>query len=399
MTMAKNQKKLPENCPPWFDGQNINEPLYCQQFLQEHQLLFSENAFFTPDGRMTDETPLKEMIYRDLEPYAVTGVPKKIQNIIDLLRIAASVPDFPPEEDRIHLANGTLYLDGSFDDLSEQIVRSRLPVAWQPDAPRPEHWLKYLDDLLYAEDIPTFQEYVGYCLLPTNKAQRMMLMKGFGGEGKSQCGTVLKALFGIYAKDGSVGKISENRFARADLEHTHLMIDDDMQMDALKRTNYVKSLVTAKGKMDLEKKGKQSYQGYMFARLLAFSNGDLQSLYDRSDGFYRRQLILTTREKDPHRVDDPDLADKMCAELEGILVWAFEGLQRLAANHFKFTESDRARKNREVVKQDANNVILFMEAEDYVCLDGKSCVSSKELYAVYYGACHPRAGPAQHLSD
>ena len=31
----------------------------------------------------------------------------------------------------------------------------------------------------------------------------------------------------------------------------------------------------------------------MYARLLAFSNGDLQALYDRSDGFYRRQLILT----------------------------------------------------------------------------------------------------------
>ena len=40
--------------------------------------------------------------------------------------------------------------------------------------------------------------------------------------------------------------------------------------------------------MDLERKGKQSYQGWMCARLLAFSNGDLQALFDRSDGFYRR---------------------------------------------------------------------------------------------------------------
>ena len=47
--------------------------------------------------------------------------------------------------------------------------------------------------------------------------------------------------------------------------------------------------------MDLERKGKQSYQGWMFARLLAFSNSDLQALYDHSDGFYRRQLVLTTK--------------------------------------------------------------------------------------------------------
>lgn len=35
-------------------------------------------------------------------------------------------------------------------------------------------------------------------------------------------------------KDGSIGKISENRFARADMEHTLLMVDDDMRMEALR---------------------------------------------------------------------------------------------------------------------------------------------------------------------
>ena len=75
----------------------------------------------------------------------------------------------------------------------------------------------------------------------------------------------------------------------------------------------------------------------MFARLLAFSNGDLQALYDRSDGFYRRQLVLTTKEKQVDRADDPDLAEKMKAEAEGIFLWVFEGLQRLVANNFKFT--------------------------------------------------------------
>ena len=79
----------------------------------------------------------------------------------------------------------------------------------------------------------------------------------------------------------------------------------------------------------------------MCARLLAFSNGDLQALFDRSDGFYRRQLVLTTKEKPVDRVDDPDLAEKMKMEIEGIFLWAFAGLQRLVTNNFKFTESQR----------------------------------------------------------
>ena len=92
-------------------------------------------------------------------------------------------------------------------------------------------------------DIPTLQEYIGYCLIPSNKGQRMMVIKGEGGEGKSQIGAVLAKLFGRHMKDGSIGKISENRFARADLEHILLCVDDDMRMEALRQTNYVKSIV------------------------------------------------------------------------------------------------------------------------------------------------------------
>ncbi len=57
--------------------------------------------------------------------------------------------------------------------------------------------------------------------------------------------------------------------------------------------------------MDLERKGRQSYQGLLYVRFLAFGNGTMKSLYDRSNGFYRRQLILSVRERDPNRRDDP----------------------------------------------------------------------------------------------
>ena len=348
--------------PAWFKKDFFNESLFCDDFLSTHQLLYSNGAFFTPEGRVTDTMNLRCEIFDMLRDHIGANIAKRVSNVVDVLKLAAQVENFLPVTDRIALANGTLYMDGTFQEGKPEIVRNRLPVKYDPKAPRPTHWLRFLSDLLYPEDIPTVQEFIGYCLIPSNKGQRMMVIKGSGGEGKSQIGTVLSHLFGSNAKDGSVGKVSENRFARADLEHIHLLIDDDMRMEALRQTNYVKSLVTAQGRMDLEKKGKQSYQGWMFARLLAFSNGDLQSLYDRSNGFHRRQLILTTRERQPDRVDDPDIAEKMCCELEGIFLWAFEGLQRLVANHFRFTESARSRSNREAVKQDANNVLLFMEA-------------------------------------
>ena len=394
--MGKKGKMPDMNLPIWFDGQNINEALFCEEFLRERRIIFANGAFFTPDGRVTDDLPLRGEIYDKLKFCAVNNIPRKITNILEVLKLEAQVPDFPPEQDRIHVANGTLLQNGTFTEGRPAIVRSRLPVAYNPDAPAPVVWLNFLDDLLHTEDIPTLQEFIGYCLIPSNKGQRMMVIKGNGGEGKSQIGAVLSAIFGMNMKDGSIGKISENRFARADLEHILLCVDDDMRMEALRQTNYVKSIVTAQGKMDLERKGKQSYQGWMFARLLAFSNGDLQALYDRSDGFYRRQLVLTTKEKPVDRADDPDLAEKMKAEAEGIFLWALEGLQRLVANNFKFTESDRIRENREAVKRDNNNIFDFMESEGYIRCKADASISSKDFYEIYRMWCKENSLASLH---
>ena len=373
--------------PAWIKKGFFNESLFCDDFLSTHQLLYSNGAFFTPEGRVTDTMNLRCEIFDMLRDHIGANIAKRVSNVVDVLKLAAQVEDFPPVTDRIALANGTLYLDGTFQEGKPEIVRNRLPVKYDPKAPQPTHWLRFLFDLLYPEDIPTVQEFIGYCLIPSNKGQRMMVIKGSGGEGKSQIGVVLSRLFGCNMKDGSIGKISENRFTRADLEHTLLCVDDDMRMEALRQTNYVKSIVTAQGKMDLERKGKQSYQGWMCARLLAFSNGDLQALFDRSDGFYRRQLVLTTKDKPAGRVDDPDLAEKMKAEVEGILLWACKGLQRLAANNFKFTESQRTKDNREAVKRDNNNIFDFLESEGYIRLKADSTISSKELYEIYQIWC------------
>jgi len=380
------KKDVPHE-PIWFDGKYINEALFCEEFLRDHEIIFANRAFFTPEGRVTNDLPLRCKIFKRIKCCAVNSIPKKIDNIVEVMKLAAQVDDFPPEPDRVHLANGTLMLDGTFMEGKTNIVQVRLPVAYNPAAPAPTVWLRFLDDLLYPEDIPTVQEFIGYCMIPSNKGQRMMIIKGNGGEGKSQIGAVLSKLFGAYMKDGSIEKISKNRFARADLEHVLLCVDDDMQMTALDKTNYIKSIVTAQGKMDLEQKNKQSFQGWMYTRLLAFSNGNLQALYDHSVGFFRRQLVLSTKPKPENRVDDPNLAEKMKAEAEGILLWAFEGLQRLVANDFKFTESERTRQNREATKRDNNNIFDFLESDGYIQRKADFCISSKELYEVYQMWC------------
>ena len=105
--MKKN--KQPDGMPVWFYGKSINEALFCEEFLQTHKIIFANGAFFTSEGRVADELPLRGEIFEELKFCAVSNIPRKIGNIVELMELAAMVEDFPPEPDRIHLSNGTLF--------------------------------------------------------------------------------------------------------------------------------------------------------------------------------------------------------------------------------------------------------------------------------------------------
>ena len=198
-------------------------------------------------------------------------------------------------------------------------------------------------------------------------------------------------MLGHCMNTGSIQKVESNRFARADLENRLLLVDDDMGLNALPKTNYITSIVTAEMAMDVERKGIQSYQVQLYVRFLCFGNGALSSLYDHSDGFYRRQLILTTKNRPAERKDDPFLVEKMCGELDGIFLWCLEGLQRLIANDYQFTVSEKSNENVETVKRSNNNIIDFLQSTGYIRFKADMEASSKALYEAYKMWCEDNA--------
>ena len=376
--------------PVWFDGQKINEALFCSEFIKDFPMVSINDTFFTVNGIVRDEGKLRQKIYNRIKPYITTGISKKVSNLIEVLRLECTISSLPIYVDRIHVKNGTYFLNGTFTR-EKDFCRNRLPVAYNPQAQKPETWLRFLSELLNAEDISTLQEFMGYCLIPSTKGQKMLILTGKGGEGKSRVGLVLRALLGENMNTGSIAKIETSPFARADLEHELVLLDDDMKLEALPQTNHIKAIITAELPMDLEKKGKQSYQGDLYVRFLALGNGTLQSLYDRSIGFFRRQIILTAKEKNPDRKDDPLIGEKMCCEAEGIFLWALEGLYRLIKNDYQFTVSESAKENMEAAVADGNNIIEFLDSEGYVEFNQSSTASSKDLYATYKLWCEDNA--------
>ena len=377
--------------PEWaLGGGQISEVNFCREYIHNNILLSRDGVFYTEEGRLFDERPLREAIFDAIAPYVTSGLHKKVNCVLEVMRLMARSDD--PDDlctrlDVIHTANGTYSLsDGSFME-QKVCCRHRLPVRYDPQAPRPRRWISFLEELLEPEDIPTLQEFMGYCLIPTNIGQKMLILIGRGGEGKSRIGVVMKNLLGSSMNAGSLNKIETNRFARADLEHLLLHLDDDLKMEALTQTNHIKSIITAELPMDLEKKGVQSYQGILNVRFMAFGNETLQALHDRSYGFFRRQIILSAKPRPEDRVDDPYLSAHLKKETEGIFLWCLEGLERLICNDFRFTVSDGARKNLHNAMVEGNNLESFMASEGYFRLEPEAKITSRNLYKVYEDWC------------
>ena len=389
-------EEMERQTPNWMEGGKLNEVLFAEEFLKQHQMVCCEGAFFSREGRVDNERLLKRHIYLMLKDHVTSAVRREVDGVLATMRLACAHKNLPRDPNVIHLANGTYHLaDGFYPE--KHFCRYRLPVSWGGWDAKAPTWEAFLEELLSPIDIQTLQEFMGYCLIPTNKAQKMLIITGQGGEGKSRIGVVMKAIFGSNLSLGSIAKVETNPFARADLEHMLVMVDDDLQMEALPSTNTLKSIITAETPMDLERKGEQSYQGYLTTRFIAFGNGVLRSLHDRSYGFFRRQIILTALPRDPDRIDDPCLSEKLIAEKEGIFLWCLQGLMRLMCNNYQFTISPKAQENISKAVSEGNNILEFLGSSGYFAFDYNGHATSRRLYECYRSWCEDNA--LRPLSD
>ena len=72
---------MKRNDPPWLDHGSIDEIIFCQEFLQEHPMICVNDAFFTVEGRIHDESGLRHQIFEKLKPHIAHGLPKKVGNL------------------------------------------------------------------------------------------------------------------------------------------------------------------------------------------------------------------------------------------------------------------------------------------------------------------------------
>ena len=101
------------NNPVWIDDKGkIVEPEYCRDFLTRHPMRCINERFYTVDGPLPDESKLKRTIYEEISPWLHDKVAQKAEQVIKALKLAAYAARLSMPVDRIHVENGTFFLDG-----------------------------------------------------------------------------------------------------------------------------------------------------------------------------------------------------------------------------------------------------------------------------------------------
>ena len=390
----KNPNKESEY-PIWTygDGTNrkLNEKVYILNFVKQNQVRCINNKLYSVDGAIEDGKA-RQLIIRDILPYVKTNHGDKSDKILRSIKAHCYMEPPKPDLKKLHFANGTLSKDenGQFTVFSEEkeFCINRFPINYDPDAPKPERFLRYLNDVFLPDDQVTLQQFCGYCLLPTTVLQKALVIIGDGGEGKSVLGAILNGILGDLNCYNESLSVLQSPFGVANVENKLLFIDDDLSESALKNARTFKNLVTNKTTIQAQKKFVQDNQIKPYVRFICFGNFTLQALYDLSEGFQRRQLILQAKPKEPDRADDPFIDREILEnEAEGVLLWLLEGLNALICSNYKIAVSDRTKVQSDSFKQENDSVLMFLNECDGINIGEGLRAHSSTLYVAYEHFC------------
>ncbi len=124
----------------------------------------------------------------------------------------------------------------------------------------------------------------------------------------------------------SRGRTFGDRFNRAELFGKLANIFADLPSKSIDDNGMFKAL-TGEDFITAERKNKDPFSFRPYARFLFSCNEIPRNYGDRSEGFYRRLLIIRFEKSVPKAKRDPNLAEKLAAERDGILMWALTGLK------------------------------------------------------------------------
>lgn len=388
--------KEPEQDPGsarFFGGRNGNKflPALLAQAIMADLSIVSDpmtGLVYRWEGRYWESYDLSHIRSKALIMLGIEGSSARAADVANMVRDLSTLPvgrRMNDHEDLICLESGMFSLrTGDLTAHAKDLYATyMLPIAFDPsNVPDCPTWKRCLEQWLADRDsIVEAQKFAGYCLTRETRWERMLLLYGPGGDGKSTFMNILRDMIGANnCSHIPMGRL-EDQFYLSRLVDKLINMSTEIEAKAM-QSQEIKAIVSG-DPICASFKNQTPFDFVPFAKLI-YSTNRLPRMLDNSDGFFRKIMILRFEGQFVKSGDaDIFLKDKLLEELPGIFAWALMGLVMLREEGFRATEG--MQESLRAYKTINNNVLYFIERHLEAAPLGK--VSKASVYDEYVKRC------------
>jgi len=281
-----------------------------------------------------------------------------------------------------------------------KIFFNKLPLRFDPSAKCPkieEHFKTILRD---EEDSKIMFELFGYTLLKENKLEKSFMFVGNGRNGKSKTLELIKKFVGIENCSAlNLNSMTSESFSLSELFGKLVNLAGDLSYNDLKDTGTLKQLI-GRDEIQAKRKFLRDLNFVNYAKLI-FSTNELPKVYDLTDGFWTKWVLLefpykfvsekefnqlSESEKENKKIMNPDIIEQIStdSELSGLLNKALDSLDTILKNkEFSYSKGTSEVKELWIRQSDSFTAFCF----DYLEEDYSNKISKKELRKKYNQFC------------
>lgn len=301
------------------------------------------------------------------------GDKTKLESVCKVCRREVSLKELKVDNHIIVLQNGVLDVEkGTFHKFSSRFHQiTQMSFDYNPDEV-PFLWKDiFLDRVLPDEGYQkVLQEFMGAIFIDRDKAkiEKMLILKGAGSNGKSVVFETLKGLLGEdNIKTIPLSELiggSERKQNIASINGKRLNYCSEIQTQEFgKNVDALKALISGEP-FEVRLVYINNFTARNIPLLMANANR-MPYIKDWSHGLSRRIIILPFDVVLEEREQNKQLSSELRKEYPAILNWILAGRQRLIANNYQFSVSQKLADTVAQYQSESSSVLQFMIAKDY----------------------------------